>query len=385
MEEVLENKSKEPVDIHPLKKGRRILVFIADFFIHYILCFLLFNVLVAPIGKAITSFSTKNSEHIFLTAEMYRHYYRSGVLLSDGSFDSNDTTAGIEFTYRCFLSYYVLDNEESIDSTHPQYGHKLENETIRHFYINIRNNEDVYINHFKHYNETNNYFVFDDVSKSFILKNEVKNELYAYYDPKDAMGETGNTYYNSMMTELFNPLMAEVMSDIETNDLHYEGEQYSFLECKNKILSLEKYHENLMTICTLITHFVSWVGLFLVFPLVRKDRKTLAMLFMKIERVDFYSLNFIKRKSIVFCSFYYLFIIMLGMMFIPSLLVPFNNLFALHILMYCSIFSLALIIASLIFVLLNQYNRTLIDFWSNSLYLSEEDMNELYRARGYNI
>lgn len=385
MEEVLDNTSKEPVDIHPLKKGRRILVFIADFFIHYILCFVLFNVLVAPIGKAITNFPDNNNDHIAATAEMYRHYYRSGVLLSDGSFDFTDTTAGIEYTYRCFLSYYVLDNEESIDTDHPQYGHKIANDTIRHFYVDIRNNEDSYINNFKHYNETNNYFIFDEGTKSFSLKNEVKTELYAFYDPKDAMGETGNTYYNNIATELFNPLMAEVMSDIEVNNLHYEGEQYSFLGCKQIILALENYHENLMTVCTIISHFVCWVGLFLVLPLVRKDRKTLAMLFMKIERVDFYSLNYIKRKSIVFSSFYYLFIMMLGMMFIPSLLVPFNNLFALHILMYCSIFSLVLILASLIFVLLNQYNRTLIDFWSNSLYLSEEEMNELYRARGYNI
>lgn len=385
MEEVIENNSKEPIDIHPLKKGRRILVFIADFFIHYIICFLLFNVLVAPLGKAFTSFSTKNSEHIALTSEMYRHYYRSGVLLSDGSFDSNDTTAGIEYTYRCFLSYYVLDAEESIDSSHPQYGHKLANDTIHHFYVDIRNNEESYINNFKHYNQTNNYFVFDDFSKSFNLKNEVKSELYTFYDPKDAMGETGQAYYNNIMTELFNPLMAEVMSDIEANDLHYEGEQSSFLECKNRILALEKYHENLMTICTVIAHFVSWAALFLILPLIRKDHKTLAMLFMKIERVDFYSLNYIKRKSIVFSSFYYLFLMMLGMMFIPSLLVPFNNLFALHFLMYGTIFSLVLILANLIFLLLNQYNRTLIDFWSNSLYLSEEEMNEFYRARGYNI
>ncbi|MBO4668093.1 MAG: hypothetical protein J5666_08245 [Bacilli bacterium] len=105
MEEVIESTKKEPIDIHPLNKGKRMLVFIADFFIHYILCFLLFNVMIAPIGKAITKFSDKNEEHITLTSEMYRHYYKSGVLLSDGSFDSSDVTAGIEYTYRCFLSY----------------------------------------------------------------------------------------------------------------------------------------------------------------------------------------------------------------------------------------------------------------------------------------
>ncbi|MBO4668092.1 MAG: hypothetical protein J5666_08240 [Bacilli bacterium] len=199
------------------------------------------------------------------------------------------------------------------------------------------------------------------------------------------MGQIGEDYYNNIMTELFNPLMAEVMSDIDLNDLHYEGEPRSFLACKKRILELEKYHENLVTICAFITHFVSWASLFLAVPLFRKDRKTLAMLFMKIERVNFYSLNHLKALPIIICSFYYLFAMMLGIMFIPSLLVPFNNLFALNYLIYSTIVSILLVIANLIFVLINQYNRTLIDFWSSSLYLNESEMNELYRARGYNI
>ena len=385
MEEVVDNPKKEPVDIHPLDKGKRMLVFIADFFIQFMLTFFLFNVLMAPVGKAITGYKSKDTEHVDLTAEMYNHYYRSGVLLKDESFMSYDLTAGIEYSYRCFLSYYVLDGEDSIDSNHLQYGHKAANEVIYHYYSDIRNNKDSYFANFNHYNETNDYFVFNDILKVYELKNEVKTELYAFYDPKDTMGQTGQTYYDNIMTELFNPLMAEVMSDIETNDLHYEGEKCSFLDCKKRITALETYHENLMTACAVIAHSVSWLALFLIVPLVRKDRKTVAMLFMKIERVNFFTLNHLKAMPTGFNSLYYLFVTMLGILFVPSLLVPFNNLFALHYLMYGSIFSLALILVNLIFILANQYNRSLIDFLSNSLYLSEAEMNEIYRARGYNV
>lgn len=385
MEEVIDNPKKEPVDIHPLSKGKRMLVFIADFFIQFMLTFFLFNVLMAPVGKAITGFKSKDAEHVDLTAEMYNHYYKSGVLLADDSFKSYDLTASIEYSYRCFLSYYVLDSEESIDSNHPQYGHKAANEVIYHYYSDIRNNKDSYFANFNHYNETNNYFVFNDTFKVYELKNEVKTELYAFYDPKDAMGQTGKTYYDNIMSDLFNPLMAEVMLDIETNDLHYEGEKCSFLDCKKRIIVLETYHENLMTVCAVIAHSVSWLALFLIVPLVRKDRKTVAMIFMKIERVDFFTLNHQKAMPTGFNSIYYLFVTMLDILFVPSLLVPFNNLFALHYLMYGSIFSLALIIANLVFVLANQYNRSLVDFLSNSLYLSEDEMNEIYRARGYNV
>lgn len=379
------NKEENYVDIHPLKKGRRVLVFIADFFIHFILSFLIFNIAVAPIGKAITHFSEKNDDHISLTQEMYNHYYESGVLLADSSFLKTDVTAGVEYTYRCFLSYFVLDEETSIDSSHPQYGHKIANNTIYHFYHDIRNNDASYISVFNTYNEKDNYFTFDDNTQSFILKNEVKNEIYSYFDPKDAMGEVGKKYYSNIMNHVYNPLLAEVMSDIEKNDLHYTGETYSFLECKSCIKGIEKYHERLMTICAFISHTVIWASLFIVVPLVNKRRRTLAMIFMKIEKVNFYTLNLTKRGDAVLSGIYYLFAMLLGIMFVPSLLVPFNNLFALSFLVYSTIIASILLLGALFFTLFNQYNRSLVDYLSNTLYLTEEEMNEVYRARGYTI
>lgn len=384
-EEVLDQQENNAVDIHPLKKGKRILLFLADFFINFILSFLLFNVAVAPIGKAITKYENKNDEHIVLTNEMYEHYYKSGVVFEAVNSEYTDITAGIEYTYRCFLSFFVLDNEESIDANYPQYGRKIENNVIYHYYHDIRLNDDAYVNSFKSYNEKNNYFVFDKTSLSFSLKNEVKNELYSFYDPKDEMGNVGKGYYNDILENVFNPMLAEVMVDIDKNDLHFEGEKHSFLECKNRIKELETYHDHLMTICAIVSHFVSWLALFLIVPLVNSDRKTLGMLFMKIHILDFNDLNIVKRGAYVFNSIYYLFATMLGLMFVPSLLVPFNNLFASGFLVYSSIFAAVLLLADLIFLLINQYNRSLIDFATHSLYLTEKEMSELYRARGYKI
>ena len=373
------------IDIHPLKKGRRILVFLADFFIHFILTYLIFNIAAAPIGKAITNYEAKNEEHIATTLEMYDHYYNTKVLLRDSGFDRTDVTAGVEYTYRCFLSYFVLDNEESIDSNVPQYGHKKENDVVYHFYHDIRNKEQTYYDSFDYYNKKDNYFEYNDSTKEYNLKIEVKNELYAYFDPKDAMGDVGKQYYKDISNNLFNPLLAEVMNDIEKNDLHYEGETLSFLECKNRIKELETYHGNLMTICAYISHVFVWSGLFLILPLINKNRKTLAMIFMKIERVDFYSMNHIKKRMVVASGLYSLFSTLLGIMFIPSMLVPFNTLFTLNYLLYGTVFSGVLLLISLFFLIFNQYNRCLTDYLSNSLYLTSEEMDNVYRAKGYNI
>ena len=373
------------IDIHPLKKGRRILVFLADFFIHFILTYLIFNIAAAPIGKAATNYNAKNEEHVLTTLDMYDHYYNSKVLLRDSGFDRTDVTAGVEYTYRCFLSYFVLDTEESIDTKTPQYGHKKENNTIYHFYHDIRNKEQTYFDSFNYYNKKDNYFEYNESTKEYNLKIEVKNELYAFYDPKDAMGDIGQKYYKDISNNLFNPLLAEVMNDIEKNDLHYEGETRSYLECKNRIKELETYHGNLMTVCAYISHVLVWAGLFLIFPLINKNRKTLAMLFMKIERVDFYSMNHTKKRMVVASALYSLFATLLGIMFIPSMLVPFNTLFTLNYLLYGTVFSGILLIISLFFLIFNQYNRSLTDYLSNSLYLTSEEMDNVYRAKGYKI
>ena len=383
--EVIEENKNEGIDIHPLKKGKRILVFLADFFAHFILSFILFNVAAAPIGKAITNFNAKNEQHITYTSEMYEHYYKSGVLLTDDSFEQYDVTAGLEYSYRCFLSYYVLDEETSIDSNHPQYGHKAENEMIYHFYNDIRNDFESYHSLFDNYNKDAAYFEYDSVTSTYALKAVYKNELYSYFDPKDEMGKTGQEYYDGVLNNVYSPLMAEVMKNIEANDLSFEGEKHTFLECKRAIESIEKYYERLMTLCAYIAHFISWIGYFLVFPLVNSSRKTLAMVVMKIERVNFFTLNHCSRKSYLLNSFYWLFSSMMGILFLPSILTPFNTLFTFRFLIYGSVFSTALAIANLVFLLINQYNRSLIDFLSNNLFLTESEMDELYRARGYNI
>ena len=175
------------------------------------------------------------------------------------------------------------------------------------------------------------------------------------------------------------------MKDIEINDLSFEGEKHTFKECKSMITSIEDYYMKLMTISAYISHFISWLGYFLIFPLINKSRQTLGMLVMKIERVNFFTLNHCSRPAYLINAFYWLFASLIGVMFLPSILAPFNTLFTFRFLIYGTVFSSVLALASLIFLLVNQYNRSLIDFLSNNLYLSESEMNELYRARGYNI
>ena len=381
--EILDNNPEENgVDIKPLKKSKRVLVFLADFFLNFIITFFLFSIAIAPIGKAITNFNDKDEEHKNVATEMYNFYYESGVLHKNTSFEAYDLTAGIEYTYHCFLSYYVLDSEDSIDPSYPQYGHKDENNTIRHFYRDIRSDESKYVSLFEKYNNDIGLFV---KNEDYSLKEEVKNELYAFFDIKDEMGDIGNSYYKTIQNKLFNPLIAEVIADINNNDLVLPNHQHTFVECKNILKTLETYHSNLMCVCTFIAYFISTLIYYLVIPYFNMDKKTLGMMSMKIERVVFTNLNHPNRIHQILIMFYALLTNMIGLLFVPAILVPFNNLFANSWLLYSSIFSLVLSLISLVFMLINQYNRSLTDYISNTLFLAQDDMDALYRARGYNV
>ena len=56
-----EEKVEKVVNITPISKGKRILAFLADFFLTFIFCFVLFNALVQPVSNAIVD-SNKRDE-----------------------------------------------------------------------------------------------------------------------------------------------------------------------------------------------------------------------------------------------------------------------------------------------------------------------------------
>ena len=139
MEEV---KEKKVINISPISKWKRILIFLGDYFAAFIVSFILFNLAIFPLAKNI--FSTEKQS---LKARDYE-IAANEVLIKDGLIfrsSSNEQTLEehVNYTFKVFLSYYVFD-EENPDPDHPQYGHKIENEVIRHFFVDIRNNKQAY-------------------------------------------------------------------------------------------------------------------------------------------------------------------------------------------------------------------------------------------------
>ena len=73
-------KENNIVDIFPLNKWKRFLVFLADFFVCFIMCFLLYNIAVMPIAKAVTGYSQKSTESANSMKAMHTVLYENKIL-----------------------------------------------------------------------------------------------------------------------------------------------------------------------------------------------------------------------------------------------------------------------------------------------------------------
>jgi hypothetical protein len=65
--------------------------------------------------------------------------------------------------------------------------------------------------------------------------------------------------------------------------------------------------------------------------------------------------------------------------------VAFHLILNLRILLSVSGISLILVIASLLTLLFDRYNRSLTDIFSRSVLVNEKTLDEIYRAKGYKI
>ena len=376
-----EQKEKKVVEVVPLSKWKRILVFFADFFICFLAAFVFLNAMVMPIGQATTGFSGKKKNNDQSLTMMHQILYKNGVVLAYSNNDEDDIDSNILYTFDCWLSYYVLDDVESPDTSHMQYGHKEENKVIYHYFVDIRNNQETYNSLFDHYNEPNQYF--ETSGNDYAFKTAVKNTLEPYFDPKIESGNEIKTIVKEVKNNVFLPMLAEVFVDIRTNDLTYNDNSYN--KCENTVKSFTQYLKNLLTATIFIAYFLSCVLLFLIIPLINKNRKTISMMMMHIERININRLYICKRSESL-SNTLFAFLSNAGFIFIlPISYVSFAFIFNLNIVVVFTILAAVLCLASFAFILFNEHNRALSDIFSRSVMITTDKLDEIYRAKGYNV
>lgn len=377
-----EVKKEKVVDIFPLKKGKRMLVFLGDFFINFMLSFLLFVVACLPIGKAITRYNARNdayTDNLVLRADIL---YENQIIFNSGEVDKTEIVYNTSFTYYVYMSYFSLDEVSPEHVKYPQYGHKTENDVFRHYFIDILGDSEKYYSLFDHYNEKYSYFVRTD--SVIVLKDDVKTEIATYYDTSDHPTSLCETYMARLENSLFYPMMSETISLIEKNDLTNSGGA-SYNKACSQIKNFENYVNYLALGTSLTALLLSTSILYLLIPLVNKSHKTATMAILKIERIDFTSLNIASKGKTVLSFVYHLFFEMLISFFVPIGLLTIYEIFNISLLFVFAILSIALILASFVFILFNKFNRSLIDFSTGTIMVTSDTLDEIYRSKGYDI
>ena len=374
-----EKQEQKTVNVSPISKEKRTLAFLADFFLLFIVTFVIFNVLVMPVGNWLAKSSERQSRNDDAAIMQFNILYEQKVMLHENDKDLYYYNANVEYTMNCWLSYYSFSDTDVLEA-HKQYGHKEENEIIRHFYRDIRNDDSKFLSTLQNFNSEYNYFNIE--GDSVALKDEVKTNIKLSFFSPDDMSENGKTMLANMQNEFMN-LYADVFKDIETNDLINNGNSY--LANKKIVTDSETYLKWQLVISSLLAYLLSIAIYFVIIPLFTPDGRTLAMLMMRLSRIGTNNLYLLNKGENAINAIYMLAFNLPVAFFMPMTYVTFTYLFNIPVLFPLLIIGIVLIIASLITLLISSYNRTICDYLSRSVIIKNDDLDEIYRSKGYDI
>ena len=374
-----DNQEKKVINLDPLKKGKRILLFLGDYFIDFILGFLLFVVMVYPLGKVMTGFSAKKDVYNANLELRGQILIGSKIIHNSHDVDIYNISYNVDFTSDCFLSYYAFDEESPSNMRYNQFGHKEDNKVFHTYFINILGDENKFITLFDKYNEKFSYFERSGVSLT--LKSEIRNQVKPNFIKGEECSQVGKEYVSKIKSSVYLPMFSEIMESIKTSDLIFEGHSYN--QTQSAIIGYEKFTLNLITATALIAVFLSSSVVYLIIPLCNKGRKTIGMFIMNIEVVNIRSLGYLKKREQVLRFIYSLFQVFLISFFVPMTSIPFVEMFRIQLLFIILLFSLAFMLINMTAILFDQYNRSLFDRLLGVIHLKTADLDEVYRAKGY--
>lgn len=368
------------IDLHPISKWKRTLLYLADFFVSFIVAVLLMNVAVMPICSLIKSTDSEKSYEAEKIRDdiLYEHkllFYRP---LGESQYQKYNFDTNLTYTFNRFLAYYVFDSGiESLDPDFPEYSHLEENETILHYYKDIKNDVDSYYELFKQHNLDKEYF--DVTDNVFTLSNEVKEQVRVYFIPGEELGSLGKTYYSNL-SDFFSALFGCVIQDINQNDL-IDSSGNSYNACQKIISDINKQYYMTISVCAIISYVLSWGITRLLYPLINKSGHSVGMSIMRIERLGYRNLMPLSKGEVALTASYSLlfdlpYITLLSLSycdFIYSLNIP--------LLPILSLISLVMVLISLFVMLFSNFNRAISDYLSQTVLVSSEDCDALIKAK----
>ena len=363
---------KKVVDIYSLNKSKRILVWICEAIITFFFAYILMHAAVTPLYSLIGGYS-KIADNASNSIKIRNKSLVKEELLyfenEEGQIE--EIGYGLSYTYDLFMGDFI------------EGGSRADAHNIFKRYYQKFDNLDNYFNDFKHYDEDFNFFNFDNSTKEITMKETYKTKFNAIIDPSDEMSSSAETEYNKYMNKSFLTFYSHILKKAKENNIILDGHSYS--ELQSAIDKSNSFYDRMTIIGSFISFGLAWGISSIIIPLCNRNRRSISMIMMRIQRVTSNEFKILKVKRLLLVSFYNLITYMFLLCFLPLPLISFGNLFAMPILLYPSIVSTGLCIFSWITLLINGNNQSTSDMLSYTIFVSNETLDDIYRAKGYII
>lgn len=367
--------------IYPTKISRRILSYLGDLFICFIVSIFLFEIAVLPIGKLACNYQNTYSDYITKINTRYDVLYNKQVLFYDeNSADTKYVYNTIyEYTADKYLQYYVtkdltykkydvITNYWTINAVSPiSFSDMVKKQLL----AGTNNAFDKYFDaEFTVVDGKKNY-------TSIALKETYIDLFLAYYQPTNQISDKGKTEMQNFKDQFFQGSIFSIVNDVSLTDQTY-------IEATNVINIYQGNFNILYEVSAGITFFIVTFLQFFLFPFFDKRRRTPAKLIMGIEAISLNNNyeNFTKK------TFFPLYLLnaleMLAiLLFIPSISLQFSGIFRLMPLLIVSGVSLIYGLISLIIAFGNSYNKSIKELITVSIIVDSKLMDDYFVARGY--
>ena len=370
----MEEQAQNIIELKPLSKWKRFLLFLGDYFVAFILSFALFNLAVFPLAKVICDTQTRSENAAYLEQQALNMLKDDGILYAPSAAASFEDR--VNYTFKVFLSYYAFDDENIPEDN--QYGHKQENEVVRAYYQNVIKDESLYIKDFKEVN-TDNMFVIGDDVMSVALKDEYKSKL-----ANELLEIKDESKYSEAMTNVRDHVFAKlfylhVYNHITEND-YVKGDK-SFNNLLKEASSIMKSLQWVASGSAIVAIIISWGIVYVIYPVVNKEKRTITMSAMRLSKLNYKMLSPITNKDVMIHSFYHFVLSMSSVLFMPILYFGLAYSFNLPLLFVLSAISLGLAIISGVFIFINEYNRSASDILTNIVLVPTSEIDNMYRER----
>lgn len=364
------------LDVFPLSKGKRMLLFLGDFFLVFILALFLSNIVVYPIAKSATDYDTKESLNVANQQGRYTILYENHLLFNESAETKNSLEDNLEYTYSRFLSYYVV-------------GASIENEIYHNYYSQYHNQDGKSLLKLYKAYDLSEFFDFGTINGEGLpaLKEKYQVEFAPKYEEGNEMSETGQINYNYLFEHFFLSMYYTMIDDIKFNDLHLPNNELSasYNDLTEKIEEFNDFYDSTAIICSSISFGAAAVALYFVYPLLNKRGRTPTQSVMKIERVEKGTYKILPRPRRCLSGLYMSILTLPCLLFVPVPTVSINYVFSITGMFGISMVGLIGVIASMLMVIFDKFNRGLTELLTFSIALKEEMLDEVYKVKGYYV